>query len=264
MPYGRCAGIAALRLPRSTGVVTAKDRRLSRWSSSLSSSGGPWYRPDEQTARIRTAGWRHGYCRSEPTLGFRRRFEGLRLLRHYPASAGSAPRPPALEQSRQGPPTRISRHKGGRTSALPATGNACRAELPAYEVNETRTSARRILIASSDSLPWQLKPAPISRLQKKELATRRQPGAQFRIDRRRKRASFPTALAEQSRDFVRWPADSPSDLAEPRAARHSAPSAPYAGRHSPVWSPFRSSIDLGAWASIGSAIPRDLLPSAPV
>src|SRR6266478_5444757 len=66
----RRSRVAALRLPRAARTVTKKNWPSTFGNSAVSSAGRPRNRPDEQAARVRTAGSWHGHGGSERNGGF--------------------------------------------------------------------------------------------------------------------------------------------------------------------------------------------------
>src|SRR5580658_1474685 len=80
MPYGRCAGVAAMRLPSAARAFAEENRAGRLRNFAVLAARGARHRADEQAARVRTAGWRHGYGGGQRIAGIRGRFARLRLF----------------------------------------------------------------------------------------------------------------------------------------------------------------------------------------
>src|SRR5216684_7076365 len=84
VPDRRRSYLAAVRLPRATRTFAEKNRPGILGYFALPSPGRPRHRPDEQTAGLRTAGQRHGHCRSKRNSGLCGGRARLRILRENP------------------------------------------------------------------------------------------------------------------------------------------------------------------------------------
>ena len=71
----------------------------------LPAAGRPRHRPDEQTARLRIAGWRHGHGGGQRSARLCRRRPRVRIPRENSEETGRHADSPAFQQSGKSPPT---------------------------------------------------------------------------------------------------------------------------------------------------------------